>query len=146
MGSTGIWLSTCRSFSAVEEESSARTHARSTRSSRLSEKDVRGLMLFVYSCAPTNPVLAARCTRWDKHFTEKCLENVEGNLGPRGMSGNVRIRRLEWASVEDLAQCQPPYDMVIAGDCLYEEACISPLLQTICALSGPETEVIQPVS
>lgn len=51
------------------------------------------------------------------------------------------MRRLEWGSTEDLALFEPPYDVVIAGDCLYEESCIAPLLQTMWALAGPETEV-----
>ncbi|CAM9946684.1 unnamed protein product [Ascophyllum nodosum] len=73
---------------------------------------------------------------------EKCLENVEANLAPRGMSGNARIRQLRWASKEDLAKCEPPYDILIAGDCLYEEACIAPLLQTMWALAGPKSEIL----
>lgn len=63
------------------------------------------------------------------------------NLGPRGLLAKACVRRLEWASAEDLALCNPPYDMVIAGDCLYEEACIAPLLKTMWELAGPETEV-----
>lgn len=55
--------------------------------------------------------------------------------------GLARVQRLEWASAEDLEACEPPYDVVIAGDCLYEEACIAPLLETMWALAGPETEV-----
>lgn len=73
--------------------------------------------------------------------SDKCVENVESNLGPRGLTGNVLVQRLEWASAEDLALLEPPYDVVIAGDCLYEEACIAPLLQTMWALAGPKTEV-----
>lgn len=73
--------------------------------------------------------------------TGKCVENIEANLGPRGLAGKARARRLVWGSAEELALFQPPYDVVLAGDCLYEEACISPLLQTMWALAGPETEV-----
>lgn len=73
--------------------------------------------------------------------TDKCVENVEANLGPRGLAGNARVRRLEWASAQDLAMFEPPYDVVLAGDCLYEEACVAPLLQTMWALAGPKTEV-----
>lgn len=64
------------------------------------------------------------------------------NLGPRGLAHMACVRRLEWDCAEELALFQPPYDTVIAGDCLYEEACISPLLKTMWALSGPDTEVI----
>lgn len=63
------------------------------------------------------------------------------NLGPRGLAGKALVRRLEWDCAEELALFEPPYDVVIAGDCLYEEACISPLLKTMWALSGPHTEV-----
>ncbi|CAM9505229.1 unnamed protein product [Sphacelaria rigidula] len=73
---------------------------------------------------------------------DKCLENVETNLGPAGIADKVCVRRLVWASAEDLAMCEPPYDMVIAGDCLYEEACITPLLKTMWELAGPETDVL----
>ena len=51
------------------------------------------------------------------------------------------MRRLEWGSAEELARFDPPYDVVVAGDCLYEEACIVPLLQTMWALAGARTEV-----
>lgn len=73
--------------------------------------------------------------------SDKCVDNVETNLGPLGLTGNVCVRRLRWGSAEDLAACDPPYEMVIAGDCLYEEACIAPLLETMWELAGPETEV-----
>lgn len=63
------------------------------------------------------------------------------NLGPRGLAGKAFVRRLEWDCAEELALFEPPYDVVVAGDCLYEEACILPLLKTMWALSGPNTEV-----
>eukprot|EP00903_Cladosiphon_okamuranus_P019209 g17663.t1 len=72
----------------------------------------------------------------------KCVDNIDMNLGPRGLAGKAFVRRLEWDCAEDLALFEPPYDVVIAGDCLYEEACISPLLRTMWALSGPNTEVL----
>ncbi|CAM9841082.1 unnamed protein product, partial [Discosporangium mesarthrocarpum] len=72
---------------------------------------------------------------------EKCLENVENNLGSRGLKSQATVRRLEWAT-DDLLSFDAPYDMVLAGDCLYEEACIVPLLETMWALSGPETEIL----
>lgn len=71
----------------------------------------------------------------------KCIDNVEANLAPRGMEANACVRRLEWGSAEELARFDPPYDVVVAGDCLYEEACIVPLLQTMWALAGARTEV-----
>ncbi|CAM9745881.1 unnamed protein product [Ectocarpus sp. 6 AP-2014] len=72
----------------------------------------------------------------------KCADNVDMNLDPRGLSGKASVRRLEWDCAAELALFEPPYDIVIAGDCLYEEACISPLLKTMWALSGPNTEVL----
>ncbi|CAM9406274.1 unnamed protein product [Ectocarpus fasciculatus] len=72
----------------------------------------------------------------------KCVDNVDMNLDPRGLSGKASVRRLEWDCAAELALFEPPYDIVIAGDCLYEEACISPLLKTMWALSGPNTEVL----
>lgn len=81
------------------------------------------------------------CTRHAEPRTAKCADNVEMNLDPRGLSGKASVRRLEWDCAAELAMFEPPYDIVIAGDCLYEEACISPLLKTMWALSGPNTEV-----
>ncbi|CAM9988676.1 unnamed protein product [Laminaria digitata] len=74
--------------------------------------------------------------------TAKCVDNVEANLAPRGMEANATVRRLKWGSAEELTSFEPPYDVVVAGDCLYEEACIVPLLQTMWALAGPSTEVL----
>ncbi|CAN0265646.1 unnamed protein product [Pylaiella littoralis] len=71
----------------------------------------------------------------------KCVDNVDMNLGPRGLADRASVRRLEWDCAEELAEFEPPYDVLIVGDCLYEEACISPLLNTMWALSGPETEI-----
>lgn len=73
--------------------------------------------------------------------TDKCVDNVDMNLEPRGLAGKASVRRLAWDCAEELALFEPPYDMVIAGDCFYEEACISPLLKTMWALSGPTTQV-----
>ncbi|CAM9952885.1 unnamed protein product, partial [Hapterophycus canaliculatus] len=72
--------------------------------------------------------------------TAKCVANVDMNLGERGLAGKACVRRLQWDCAAELALLEPPYDVVIAGDCLYEEACISPLLKTMWALAGPDTE------
>lgn len=79
------------------------------------------------------------CNRLD-FFSAKCVANVDMNLGERGLAGKASVRRLQWDCAAELAVLEPPYDVVIAGDCLYEEACISPLLRTMWALAGPETE------
>ncbi|GFH30968.1 uncharacterized protein HaLaN_29909, partial [Haematococcus lacustris] len=58
--------------------------------------------------------------------------NCEGNLG----SGKqVSVVELDWFQPDQVAALQPPFDIVIAADCIYSEAIIPHLHRTIMDLT-----------
>lgn len=73
--------------------------------------------------------------------TEKCVPNVEQNLPEEVRRSRVRVETLLWGKDTDVSHLQPPFDILVAGDCVYEEACIVPLLETMQKLTDEHTQV-----
>jgi hypothetical protein len=42
---------------------------------------------------------------------------------------------------EDVSAVKPPYDVIIASECLYYEEIAEPLYKTLCGLSDQHTEI-----
>ena len=72
---------------------------------------------------------------------DKCIPNVEQNLPEEVRSSRVRVETLLWGKDTDVSHLQPPFDILVAGDCVYEEACIVPLLETMQKLTDEHTQV-----
>jgi predicted nicotinamide N-methyase len=53
-------------------------------------------------------------------------------------SGVVEARALEWGSKGDMAALNPPFDLVVASDCVYKQDLFTPLLETLEAAVGDE--------
>ena len=57
----------------------------------------------------------------------------EGNVG------RIRVQPLDWSAEEKLATVDPPYDYVLAADCVYHEHHVDDLLDTILRLTDPKS-------
>ncbi|KAJ3286071.1 hypothetical protein HK104_009190 [Borealophlyctis nickersoniae] len=76
----------------------------------------------------------------DMLFLDLMRKNVELNLTERERE-IVRVEQLTWG--KPLSQSiKPPYDIIIASDCVYLEAAFDPLIQTLQELSDDRTEII----
>mmetsp|Transcript_29100 Transcript_29100/g.37521 ORF Transcript_29100/g.37521 Transcript_29100/m.37521 type:complete len:305 (-) Transcript_29100:154-1068(-) len=73
--------------------------------------------------------------------TEKCLPNIELNLSPQEQQERVRVRYLCWGDYSNEAELSPPFDIILAGDCMYQDACVEPFLQTMWRFSDSKTEI-----
>ena len=58
----------------------------------------------------------------------------------RKSKGSICVEDHVWG--EGLGNLRPPYDMVIGTDVVYREDIINPLVQSVCAMSNHETQVI----
>ncbi|CAO2813005.1 unnamed protein product [Amaranthus hypochondriacus] len=56
--------------------------------------------------------------------------------------GSIKVAELDWGNKDHIQAVDPPYDYVIGTDVVYSEHLLDPLLQTICALSGPRTTIV----
>ncbi|KAH9608277.1 hypothetical protein KSS87_000329 [Heliosperma pusillum] len=56
--------------------------------------------------------------------------------------GSIKVAELDWGNNDHLQAVDPPFDYVIGTDVVYAEHLLDPLLQTICALSGPRTTIV----
>lgn len=60
----------------------------------------------------------------------------------KGKVGNVRVLLLEWGNQEHIRDAGPPYDIVVAADCVYNEELCDTFIQTIVDVSHKKTHVI----
>jgi hypothetical protein len=78
-----------------------------------------------------------------EHFFvgNKLEENVKRNLSDA--LDRVDVKYYSWgSSVDALAPHQPPWDIIIASDVLYDWRAVNPLIKSLCLLSSPKTRII----
>jgi predicted nicotinamide N-methyase len=79
--------------------------------------------------------------------------NVENNITPTALRlkdaawaadcvGKVRVEELDWGRKEHYSSVSPPFDYVIAADCVYSEVAVPLFLATVLAMVGPLGVVI----
>ncbi|KAL4448418.1 hypothetical protein ABPG75_005637 [Micractinium tetrahymenae] len=79
--------------------------------------------------------------------------NVEQNVSPAALKlkdaawaasevGSCRVASLDWADPSCYAAFQPPYDFILAADCVYSELAVPHLLATVLHMGGPRTQTI----
>ncbi|XP_048135891.1 uncharacterized protein LOC115734162 isoform X2 [Rhodamnia argentea] len=56
--------------------------------------------------------------------------------------GSIQVAELDWGNMEHINAVDPPFDFIIGTDVVYSEHLLEPLLETICALSGPRTCIL----
>ena len=71
------------------------------------------------------------------NIAEQLIENAgtrfEGNVG------RISVQPLDWSAEEKLATVDPPYDYVLAADCVYHEHHVDDLLDTILRLTDAKS-------
>lgn len=79
--------------------------------------------------------------------------NVEQNVSPAALKlkdaawaaqevGSCRVAPLDWSDPACFASFQPPYDFILAADCVYSELAVPHLLATVLHMCGPRTQTI----
>eukprot|EP00741_Cyanophora_paradoxa_P014597 tig00020812_g14077.t1 len=92
-------------------------------------------------CGIAAACLGARAVLTDKDLA---LENLRANVEANPAAFNVEVAELDWTrSAAAFARARPPFDLVLAADCVYHESLFAPLARTMRALSTPgKTEVL----
>ncbi|KAK9812794.1 hypothetical protein WJX72_003942 [[Myrmecia] bisecta] len=78
--------------------------------------------------------------------------NYENNLSPAALQGSdlqwlnqvgkLTVQELDWAEPKHYAAVQPPYDFVLAADCVYHEQLVEDLLRTLLAVTDAKSMVL----
>ncbi|KAL4438246.1 hypothetical protein ABPG77_010607 [Micractinium sp. CCAP 211/92] len=79
--------------------------------------------------------------------------NVEQNVSPAALKlkdaawaaqevGSCQVASLDWSDPTCYAAFQPPYDFILAADCVYSELAVPHLLATVLHMGGPRTQTI----
>merc|ERR1712122_364560 len=61
--------------------------------------------------------------------------------------GKLRVQTLEWGDAESIDTTNPPFDLIIGSDILYDNSYLhklvgtDKLMETVTKLSGPSTEI-----
>lgn len=100
-----------------------------------------GLALLGLNCVLTDiaPVMPALKRNFKKNVGGSSL----GSAGKEGVkAGKVKVAQLYWGNAKQIEALKPPFDFVVAGDVVYLENIVVPLLETMSALAGPETVVV----
>ena len=85
--------------------------------------------------------LGADCVLTDLQNVLPLLRaNVDENFGVGTSAAAGVVEELQWGS--DVSAFRPPFDLVIASDCTYNEHCFDLLLHTLAALSDTHTEIV----
>ena len=51
------------------------------------------------------------------------------------MAGHVTIQELDWSNEEHYQHVKPPFDYVLAADCVYHEQIVEDFLRTVLAMT-----------
>ncbi|KAK9845065.1 hypothetical protein WJX74_010163 [Apatococcus lobatus] len=78
--------------------------------------------------------------------------NYDANLSPAACSGldlpclselgKVSVQELDWTRPEQFAAASPPYDFVLAADCVYHEELVKDFFDTVVAMVTPKSTVL----
>ncbi|KAJ3202968.1 hypothetical protein HDU67_000162 [Dinochytrium kinnereticum] len=74
----------------------------------------------------------------DMMFLELMRRNVAVNFGEG--DGRVRVEMLKWG--DPIPPSCLPCDLILASDCVYLESAFDPLIETLKAMAGPDTEIL----
>ena len=50
-------------------------------------------------------------------------------------AGHVAVQELDWSNLEHYAPVNPPFDYVLAADCVYHEQIVEDFLRTVLAMT-----------
>ena len=75
------------------------------------------------------------------HRSKTCICNVvqrcRGIAGQEmsNTAGHVAVQELDWSNLEHYAPVNPPFDYVLAADCVYHEQIVEDFLRTVLAMT-----------
>ena len=88
----------------------------------------------------TEPVLTLLRRNVDANCTPIALRLKDAAWAAE-VAGTITVAELDWANEEHYARLNPPFDYVIAADCVYSETAVPHFLKAVLAMSGPRTLV-----
>ena len=88
----------------------------------------------------TDPVLSLLKRNADANITPIALK-LKDAAWAVGVAGHVSVAELDWANPEHYPPLNPPFDYVIAADCVYNELAVPHFLNAVLAMTGPRTSV-----
>lgn len=69
--------------------------------------------------------------------------NLDANfIEQSALHRRFRLQRLSWGNKEHIAMAQPPYDVILCSDLLYDSSHHEILANTLIDLSGPDTHIL----
>ena len=89
----------------------------------------------------TDPVLALLRRNVDSNMTKAAL-NLKDAAWAVGVAGKVSVSELDWSNKSHYAALEPPYDYVIAADCVYSEVAVPHFLNAVQSMTGPKSIVV----
>jgi hypothetical protein len=51
------------------------------------------------------------------------------------IAGHVAVQELDWSNLDHYAPVNPPFDYVLAADCVYHEQIVEDFLRTVLAMT-----------
>lgn len=88
----------------------------------------------------TDPVMALLRRNAETNFTPAALK-LKDAAWALGIAGTVTVQELDWANTDHYEALHPPFDYVIAADCVYNETAVPHFLNTVLAMVGHRTTV-----
>lgn len=89
----------------------------------------------------TEPVLALLRRNAEANMAPAALRLRAGAGGAAADAGAVTVAELDWTCPAHFAPLHPPFDYVIAADCVYSETAVPHFLAAVDALAGPRTAI-----
>lgn len=69
--------------------------------------------------------------------------NLDANFSEKPeLHKRFKLRELRWGNKEQIAAAGPPFDLILASDCLYDDGQLDVFRETLIGLSGPGTQIL----
>jgi hypothetical protein len=89
----------------------------------------------------TDAVMALLRRNVDTNMTTAALKLKDAEWAV-GVTGKVSVAELDWANKSHYDALNPPFDYVIAADCVYSEIAVPHFLNAVQSMAGPKSCVV----
>jgi predicted nicotinamide N-methyase len=102
-----------------------------------------GIALALYGANVTFTDIQSVLPLLKKNVEDNILKSTAASAaGQSNIVGSVDIKELDWSNEATYTQFKPPYDYIIAADCVYGEAAVEPFLRTVLQMANKKTVVL----
>jgi len=89
----------------------------------------------------TDPVMNLLRRNAEQNMTPASLRLKEASWA-LDIAGKVSVAELDWTQPAHFSRLAPPFDYVIATDCVYSETAVPHFLSAVLAMTGKRTSVV----